>query len=354
MKQRALVLVSAAVAVALISAGCVGGGNPPPSPVRDVLVLGDSLGWPLGCVLGHQGQYGLGSSCNPLPDLTTRNQWEGGCQISGGAVLKYSGEAQTTFACSNWQSQWSALADQVHPKVVIIATSGWEIVDRWSSFPGSCTLADARSCVTPPDEQWGGAGTAPDPAIANYTAKLAAAINLFRNKPWHPTVVVANSVYVNPPAAEGPSADDLWWWEPYGPSAPPDWVAPNVGVTFRASRTKVDQFNAAIQSVKTTSFASDSKVLVFDYWRHFDPGGAWNAYVCPPPNDFSEVPNTSVDPPTCTNGNAIIARVELDSTTHESEGSHISAAGLDILAYYLQPCVRALLGKPGGDMAKCS
>jgi hypothetical protein len=344
------IAVALAAAVVLL-AGCIGGPPPPPPPPtdpHDVLVVGDSMAFSFACVLGDDA--GSGKPCPTPGGFTTKSSIVGGCTISGGSVLLYNSIATSSLGCSDWPSSWAQLADENVPKVVVIVTSGWEIMDRWSSFPSGCDEADASWC-SPPDRQWGGGNSSA--AASAYTASLNGAINLFQSR--GAKVLVANAAYVNPPEPQfppgTPNAPDFLiraWYERYpvnNTTPPPEvWQAPNAGLSYRPSKAKVDQYNQAI-SAAVDAFGSGD-VARFDFFKHFDPGNAYSDYVCPAPND-AEVPDANHK---CQGGsvNAILAR--------DADGGHLSQTspgGQDILGYYLVPCVRGLLGVTGGDPAKC-
>jgi len=231
-------------------------------------------------------------------------------------------------------------------------TSGFELVDRWSSFPNGCDLNNASTCSTP-DRQWGGSGAPLSAAQQAYTQNLQAAINLFRAH--GSKVLVVNANYVNPPEPlfppGTPDTPDFLiraWYERYNATntnPPEPWSPPNQGLTYRPSKTKVEQYNQTITSA--VNALGDSDVSVFNLFSHFAPGSprAYSDCVCPPPND-AVAPGAGNSCPDGTT--AIDAR--------DADGSHLtgSPGGQDILGYYLVPCVRALLGQSGGDVSKCS
>src|SRR5262249_1379904 len=143
---RCSAVVGVCISVALLAA-CVPANPPPPPPPtsgpHDVLVVGDSLSYSYGCVLGDNN--GSGDPCPALPDLTTKNANLGGCNIGGGTILVYNGGLLTSgYSCADWPSSWAQLASENQPKVVVISTSGWEIVDRWSNYPSQCNPVFGR------------------------------------------------------------------------------------------------------------------------------------------------------------------------------------------------------------------
>lgn len=336
-KKTASVTVALALAVLALTA-CVGPPPPPPTDPHDVLVVGDSISFSFACGLGDAA--GSGESCPGPGGFTTASDIVGGCTISGGTILLYNGNTAGSYGCDNWGSAWSGDADKYTPRVVVIVTSGWEIMDRWSGDPNGL-----------PDRQWGGNGQEFQDAKNAYQANLGLAINVFRQH--GSKVIVANSAYMNPPEPQfppgTPGAPDFLinaWYERYpltNTAPPPVWQqnAPTNGqpLTYRPSKTKVEQFNNAITSV-VNSFGDSSNVLQFNMFKHFDPtisgSPAYSDYICPPPND-------SADPATCS-GTKILAR--------DPDGGHLSTpGGQDILNHYLQPCVEAVLA--GSSTTSC-
>jgi len=350
--RKAIFVLGALVATGSIIAACAPTKEPPPPPpAQDVLVVGDSISHSFGCVLGNGGS-GPGSCPGPGGEsISTATEIIGGCTISGGALLFYNSIAAEQYGCIDWPSVFNGFANQYNPRVVILITSGFELVDRWSSFPNGCDLNDASTCSTP-DRQWGGAGAPLTAAQQAYTQNLQAAINLFRAH--GSKVLVANANYVNPPEPlfppGTPDTPDFLiraWYERYpatNTNPPEAWTPPNQGLTYRPSKTKVEQYNQTITSA--VNALSDSDVSVFNLFSHFAPGSprGYSDLVCPPPNDAVAPVGT-----TCPGGTTAI-------DARDPDGSHLtgSPGGQDILAYYLVPCVRALLGQSGGDVSKCS
>ena len=299
-------------------------------------MVGDSLSYSFGCVLGDDA--GSGDPCPAQSGFTTRNAHLGACNISGGTLLAYNGGILDTYSCSDWPSSLAALADEYQPKVVVISTSGWEIVDRWGSYPGGCDPLYGGDCPVPPDLQWGGSDYTA--ARDNYAAHLAAAINLFKAHGVD-HVLVANAPYVAPPQPFFVSGIPTWY-ERYQ-SSQGDWVPPShaPGYAYRPSKAKIEQLNTTVASV-VSGFGGNG-VALFDAYSHFSPGGAYSSLICPPPNDAVQ-PGGG-----CPGGQSpILAR--------DPDGAHltVSPGGNDVLAYYLRPCVRGLLGIAGGDMNVCS
>jgi hypothetical protein len=379
-------------------AACVGGPPPPPpTDPHDVLVVGDSVSFALGCVLGGPGAEHTTQECPPRSGYSTQSEYIGACTISQGTLLFYN---RWTLSggnpCWDYASLWSNQADRFRPKVVIINTAGWEIVDRWSpdAVPPGCEATDNAFGCPPPNNRWGGPnGSAPvESAKAWYTSQLFNAIQIFADKPWHPTVIVSNGLYSAGPApvpddpGDSPIAHHAFW-EPYQSSAPqaggqaepasqPDtfpytWNAPNAFTSpaYRSNKAKIDQFNAAIQFTK--QYVADnrpdinSRVQVFDLWSHFAPGGNFNEQVCPPPNDFNTTPQFTLDLSTpnltdmawkCQLGAVPAASDPTAIQAREpGEDLHITAGGyFQILRPYLEPVVCQLLGQGAPNQNGCT
>jgi hypothetical protein len=375
--HKFLLLVAGVVLAGGTLTACLGGPPPDQPDPHDVLVVGDSVSFSLGCVLGD------GNGCPPRPGYTTANEYSGACTIAPGTLSLYNGGTAGAPNCDTQPDQfgrtWQQAAAHFVPKVVVINTAGWEIVDRWLTI------------TQPPDYEWGDPGCSPQNvcsanyknAAEQYSSQLYDAINMFRS--FGAKVVVSESPYIQPlqpePPNDGTVPPDLAcaWWEAY-PQSPPTaqgdpnnpltcpgaWRPPpnTSGVTYRSSKTKIDQLNTIVELVKNNYFNNDPNVLLFNFKKHFNPGGAYSDYVCPPPHDSDTVPQNVLDmrpgSPTfgqlvwqCNidgnplhNVNAILARA--------IDHSHLSPAGeFQILQPYLEPCVQSLLGI-GGDASKCS
>jgi hypothetical protein len=374
--RKFTLLVAGVALVAVTLTACVGGPPPPPPPPptdpRDVLVVGDSVAFSFGCVLGDaipSQPFG----CPGRPGYTAKNESSGACTITPGTLKLYNGGTAGAPNCGeNPDDQgrtWDQASSLFVPKVVVINTAGWEIVDRW-----------IESLTPQPDAQWGGptgAGTVYERAAIYYSSRLFNAINTFRSR--GAKVLISVGPYMDPPEPVPPPSQvppDLAcsWWEPYD-AAPPVangectgggpgglWRSPpgSGGVSYRPSKTKVDQLNAIITQVKNQYFGSDPNVVLFNFAKHFNqpngPGAAddtYTSYVCPPPNDFTVTPDPVTHNCAITNPNpdtvpAILARAP--------DNGHLSVAGtFDILQPYLEGCVRHLLGlPPPGSMADCT
>ena len=369
MRKFTLLVAGVLLSVGVLAA-CVGGPPPPPpTDPHDVLVVGDSVSFSLGCVLGDGGGT---PGCPARPGYTTVNEYTGGCTISPGTLELYNGGNASAPNCDTAPDQfgrtWQQAAALFVPKVVVINTAGWEIVDRYIQCPPYCSGA--------PDNEWGVPTSDPRYTAARdyYANELYNAINMFRS--YGAKVVVANSPYIQPhqpepPPATVPAGLGCSWWEtepfntnpptavgdPNNPlTCPGTWQSPDGVSSYRSSKTKLDQFNDIVTNyVKGQFFGGDPNVRVFNFAKHFNPGGAYNDYVCPPPDDSTQVPGPDVDldgTPNCPTvqdplRDAILARAV--------DHSHLSPAGqFQILQPYLEPCVLGMAGFGGGDLSKCN
>jgi len=279
--RKASFVVTAVVAVAVLVTACTPVQQPSPSPYRDVVLFGDSNGWGIGCVLGDEGDAsvyapGAQADCPAQPDFSARNQSAGACNLSGATILLYNGGAAGN-PCQNWPSEWPQILSTHTPRLVVLSTGGWEIVDRWDPFPAgpNCRTGysggEAYTCPAP-NIRWGTGETTGPP---RYADRLTQAINLFRS--YGAKVLVVNAPYYAPPEPQVPGILDVWY-EAYGPTQPADWQPPNVNVTFRPSKEKIDQLNDTIDTV-VAGFNSPDDVQVFDLWSLLSPGGEFNEYV---------------------------------------------------------------------------
>jgi hypothetical protein len=354
---------------------CIGGPPPPPpTDPHDVLVVGDSVAFSFGCVLGDTITGDSSSDCPARPGYTTKNMAIGACTTYGSQVLLYNSGTAPAPNCDTTPAggdnmTWTQAADFFVPKVVIINTAGWEIVDRWNGDTSGV-----------PNDQWGAPGCSiSNPcnqeyqnAAVGYTAALFNAISAFRAR--GAKVIVTTSPYEDglapvPDPNSAPAGLGCSWWEPYPPSAPTanggnctgnatagnggQWRAPFPGLTYRSGRAKLDQLNEATAFVKSQYFGGDSNVLIFPFKQHFNgPNNVYTDYVCPPPNDRTVAPDPITHNCVITNPSpgvvpAILAR--------DADRGHLSPAGaFDILQPYLEPCVKALIPVAGGSLAACS
>src|SRR5262245_25532493 len=339
-------------------AACIGGPPPPPpTDPHDVLVVGDSVSFAFGCVLGDAGNSG--NPCPANPDFSTQHDFSGACTIAPGTLVLYNGgfapapSCDTVPAAANGRT-WEQAANQFTPKVAIIVTAGWEIVDRYFN-----------SGSAPPDAQWAGPNGTDQTAAAVYSNQLLNAINMFRSK--GAKVLIANAPYIDPPTPlpdpTGTPADCMWW-EPDDTSPPvsqgpcqqgQQWRSPpGSGVGYRSSHAKLNQFNDVVNIVKNNFFQNDADVRVVNFRERFNlapNANAYTDYVCPPPNDSTVAPDPVTHNCVITNPSpgvvpAILARAP--------DKGHLSSGRFDILKFYLEPCVRALIPVSGGDLSKCS
>jgi hypothetical protein len=357
LRKFLLVVAVAALAGGTLTA-CIGGPAPEPTDPHDVLVVGDSVSFSLGCVLGDGG-----AGCDPRPGYTTHNEFTGGCTISPGTLSLYNGGQAGAPNCGSEPDAegrtWANAADHYQPKVVVINTAGWEIVDRWLNF------------VAAPDAQWGDPGCTPQNvcsgtyqnAAVNYSSQLFSVINDFRARGAQ--VLVAESPYIQPlqpepPPGTVPPGLECSWWEPY-PSGQPNatgdpnnpltcpgaWRSPSGNTTYRSSQTKIDQLNVIVDLVKNNNFGGDPGVKLFNFKKHFNapafPAGppGYSDYVCPPPNDSTVAPNPITHQCAITNPVSVVPAVLARAVDH----SHLSSAGqFQILQPYLEGCVKTMLG----------
>jgi hypothetical protein len=375
LRKFALLVAGVALSVGTLAA-CVGGPPaPPPTDPHDVLVVGASVSFSFGCVLGDTlpGVSPNEWNCPARSGYSTKNMAIGACTIWPSQVLLYNtGTAQTpncdTVAAGPDNLTWEQAADYYTPKVVVIDTSGWEVVDRWvSDFSGA------------PDARWGDPGCSPNnvcsqayqTAAVQYSSALYDAINVFRSR--GAKVVIASSPYFAPPEPlpdpnGAPAGLGCSYWEPY-PNTPPTatgghctgnatagsggtWRSPYPGLAYRSSRVKVDQFNDIITLVKNQYFGSDPNVLIFPFKQHFNgPGGAYTDYVCPPPNDRTVAPDPITHKCLLTNPPGLVDGI----LARAPDKGHLSTGGaFDVLQPYLEPCVKSLIPVAGGDPSACS
>jgi hypothetical protein len=372
--RKFTVLVAGVALSAAVLAACVGpppkeGPPPPPPPPpptdpHDVLVVGDSVAFSFGCVLGDAIPGIPAGGCPARPGYSAKNASVGACTIYGVTVLLYNGGTAGSPNCGPVPAapenrNWAQLADHYTPKVVVINTGGWEIVDRWVNFEPA------------PDSQWGFAGCSPsnhcNPAYVNaavhYSSALFNMINEFLAR--GAKVLVANQPYANPlqpvpPPNEVPPGLGCSWWEPY-PNSPPtaqangepngltcpgQWRSPTGTTTYRSSRVKFDQFNVILHQVLTNNFGvpGNANVKFFDFKALFNqPDNAYTSHLCPPPN-HEVTPDGSLMCPGSVP--AILARAP--------DNGHLTVAGqTNVLRPLLESCVQSMLGV-GGSSADCN
>jgi hypothetical protein len=305
--------------------------------------------------------------CPARSGYSTRNESSGACTITPGITALYNRGTATAPNCNTVAGvrnrTWAEAASHFVPKVVVINTAGWEVVDRWINSAPTSTV---------PDAQWGGPTNGPPTdeyhtAAAYYSSELYNAIKTFRSV--GAKVLVTIAPYFDPPeplpqpSTLPPDLQSLacTWWEPYGATPPSSsgecssgpWQSP-FGASYRRSKVKTDQLIGIVNQVLTTAdpqfgFGSDPNVMKFNFKKHFDgPGDVYTSYVCPPPNDFTVAPDAAhncavQNPPGVVP--AILARAP--------DNGHLSVAGeFNVLQPYVEPCVQALLNI-GGDLSKC-
>jgi hypothetical protein len=279
--------------LALLVAACVPNKPPPPPPPPpnvDVLLVGDSVGFGIGCgVLGHAGDQPQQTCPPPPPGLATYNGYLGACSVSQGTLLLYDKTAvqgSCNDANTDYSVIWPSAVNALDPELVVIVTGGWEIVDRWEDpFPagGACSTSATESCGAT-NHQWGSTTQAlEDSAASNYQDEMTNAINLMRGTTSAPEILLLNAPYVDPQMP-----NNGVWYEPWVANPqPPDYVAydtPNNATPFKPSKDKVEALNLSVQGV-VDSFAVP-EVQMFNFWELFAPfdtdGGqrVFSMYLC--------------------------------------------------------------------------
>jgi hypothetical protein len=388
LRKFLLLAAGVALSVGTLSA-CFGGPPPPQTEPKDVLVVGDSVAFSFGCVLGDAVAGVPASGCPASPDYSTKNFSIGACTIYGTTVSLYNGGSASVPNCDTVPGgadnrTWTQAADYYTPKVVVINTGGWEIVDRWLSL------------TAVPDSQWGGntSQQAYINAATYYSSALYQAIREFRTR--GAKVVVAIQPNASPPQPEPPPSGtpaglECSWWEPFPATAPasagPDctgnatagsggtWRSPTGNTNYRSSQQKLNQFNTIVNQVLTNpdpnlGFGSDSNVSSFNFKKHFNEPGtdAYTNWICPPPQDstvpaqnvldFHTTTNLTDTAFQCDNGNGPNSPANMWTyaiNARAPDQGHLSVAGQEqILRPYLEACIKALIPVAGGDPSKCS
>ena len=334
-----------AFVVAAASPACIGGGGPQPTP-RDVLLVGDSIGFGIGCyVLGDRG-----TSDNPCPhrSFTAANAYIGGCAISPGYIIQYNRVADDHHSCWNYATYFKQQVDQYRPKLVVLMTGGWEIVDRWRSLPtnAGCSATNTSPCSPGADRQWGGAGD-DNPyyanAVANYLDALRVALDILSSRGAR--VLILTQPYLNPPEPASPDRiGGGTYWEPYPETPPPGYEQPNVNTPYASSRLKVDRFNGAIWRAHDPNLgipaAQSPGVEIFDFWRELSPviNGVpeYSDWQCDYPNNRLDPDVACPDPPGGFNPERVLVR--------GPEKMHPLPAGYAIVSCYMLPIVHEMLG----------
>ncbi len=351
-------IIGGLAALAVVVAACQPTKPPPPPPVnpdRDVLLLGDSVGFGVGCMLGDNGGDNS-QTCPPNPNFSTWNGYLGACAVSEGLIQLYGfgkGAIEgnrnahgADGAPRHYVNLWPALVDAVTPKLVVIVTGGWEIVNRWdeNAFPPAgtnCSPIDFSSpsgwfspntwnCLAP-DRQMGNpanGGALITNAVNNYKANLENAINIIRARPSHPKVLVLNSPYVAPTSADPSNV----WYEAYPPTPPAGWASSNTNTPYASSEVKIDNFNNAVAEV-VEGFGTPDVVDWFDFFAEFSP-------VIGTDEEFSfdlcAFPDNKLDPNACPPESPPF-------TARLSDAGHLTTAGNNLLGLYLLDVVEAML-----------
>jgi hypothetical protein len=354
---RRFTILAAGVVIAVGTlAGCIGGPPPPPpTDPHDVLTVGDSVSFSFGCALGDDGGSPA-DGCPARPGYTTHNEYSGACTIIPGDVLLYNGGSAPAPNCNTSTDEqgrtWEEAANFFVPKVVVINTAGWEVVDRW--------IEQSRGSSTP-DAQWGGStgsGTPYQQAAVYYSYYLKNAVDMFRSK--GAKVLIAETPYFDPPEPVPPPSQvgpdfACSWWEPYDPTPPTaggecagTWTPPYPGVTYRSSKNKADQLNGIVQQVKDQYYPNDANVVLFNFKKHFNgPSNVYTSYVCPPPYDYTVAPDASNN---CQTPQGTVAAI----LARTPDNGHLTVAGtFNILQPYLESCVKNLLNI-GGSASDCT
>jgi len=349
-------LIGAAVIGLLGLAACQPVKGPAPDP-KDVLVVGDSVAGGLGCwVFGDMGQSGAGPDpgCggHGQPGITAANGWLGACTISGGWLQMFNHTSLNTPNCWNYGEIWKPLVDRHNPKLVILWTSGWEIMNRWGSLPAGCDPNNILLCVPPADRQWGNV-LAPD-ALVNaqqaYRSNLHNAINvlssrgakvLVLNSPYYsPPLPAPPSFYLNPEYLPGIPSLDAVWYEPY--ILPLDPIPAHPTTLFAPSKIKVENFNVTLDAIRINDYGGGTgNVQFFDVWRILSPkltpadlpvldSRQFSQLVCAHPNSEQSI---------------LTCPLSLVNARYAADGGHITPDGYNrIVEPYIVPKVREMLG----------
>jgi lysophospholipase L1-like esterase len=242
------VVVAATLLVAVAAAHGVAGAAPAKTkPKIKVLVLGDSVG------------QGLALRMQRDKRVAVTNAASVNCTLAGGAnsLESYKDGIVIGSGCPDWRTAWPPLVQQSQPDVVLVVTGGWEIVDRWFDNPPGVGLPS-----TIQDPQFA-------QSISDTHKEAASLLSTTGAK-----VAFTNMQYINPPEAlpapPGVNGIQEIWWEPYGPTPPPNWVAPRPGQPFLASKVKTDALNKILADL-----SSQGAITVYDLNKFADPKGAF-------------------------------------------------------------------------------
>jgi lysophospholipase L1-like esterase len=241
-----LVAFAVLASIAAVPGVAVAGGKS--KPKVKVLVLGDSVGQGLE-LKGLRNDKRLESA-----NAATVN-----CTIAGGAnsLQGYRGGNVIGSGCPNWRTDWPPLVQEQQPDVVIVFTSGWEIVDRWFGEPGDGL---PNTILEPVFQQ----------SLIDAHREAASLLAAGGAKVIFPTVP-----YIDPPHAypEPPGVNGISeiWWEPYGPDAPPPGYQPPLpSQPFVSSKAKVDALNQVRRDL-----ARQRVINIFDLQKFVSPKGVY-------------------------------------------------------------------------------
>lgn len=249
MRTRLIACVAAIAVVSLLGVAVAAPATaaPKPKPKVKVLMLGDSVG---------QGLELKGLRNDKR--LVSVNAATVNCTIAGGAnsLEGYRGNVIGS-GCPDWRTEWPPLVQQNQPDVVIVFTSGWEIVDRWFGEPGE---GFPNTILDPVFQQ----------SLTDAHREAASLLAVGGAKVIFPTMP-----YIDPPHAypEPPGVNGISeiWWEPYGPDAPPPgYEAPLPGQPFLSSKAKVDALNKI-----RLDLAKQGAINVFDLQKFISPKGVY-------------------------------------------------------------------------------
>jgi hypothetical protein len=138
-------------------------------------------------------------------------------------------------------------------------------------------------------------------------------------------VLVVNSAYFAPTDPQVPGFPI--WFEAYPPTPPGNWSPANANITYRSSKVKIDEFNSVVAAT-VGEFANDPDVHFYDLKQRLAPGGEYNDFSCPYPNELS--------PLSACAGQEVLAR--------QPDHGHISFEGYrDVVMPRLLPVIRQIL-----------
>jgi hypothetical protein len=113
---------------------------PPPPPVQRILLVGDSVAQTLGRGLERWG---------PANGVTVVNAARFYCGVTrGGRIAMALGHSNN--GCADWATRWPVLLDRVHPDVVVMLTTIWDVGARQRNEWGPDYLAEGD----PRFDQW--------------------------------------------------------------------------------------------------------------------------------------------------------------------------------------------------------